>query len=49
MNVARLAAGDDYKEPKDHGFMYEHGFQDLDGTSGSCFTWTQRRLSEETR
>ncbi|NJK51625.1 MAG: VOC family protein [Leptolyngbyaceae cyanobacterium SU_3_3] len=25
------AGGNTYSEPKDHGFMYAHGFQDLDG------------------
>lgn len=25
------AGGNTYKEPEDHGFMYGHGFQDLDG------------------
>ena len=25
------AGGTTYNEPKDHGFMYGHGFQDLDG------------------
>ena len=28
---ARAAGGTTYNEPKDHGFMYQHGFQDLDG------------------
>ena len=25
------AGGTTYADPKDHGFMYQHGFQDLDG------------------
>ena len=25
------AGGSTYNEPQDHGFMYAHGFQDLDG------------------
>jgi predicted lactoylglutathione lyase len=25
------AGGNTYNEPQDHGFMYAHGFQDLDG------------------
>jgi uncharacterized protein len=25
------AGGATYSEPKDYGFMYQHGFQDLDG------------------
>jgi predicted lactoylglutathione lyase len=28
---AVAASGTTYKEPQDHGFMYGHGFQDLDG------------------
>ena len=28
---AVAAGGTIYKEPQDHGFMYAHGFQDLDG------------------
>ncbi|WP_411727862.1 VOC family protein [Methyloglobulus sp.] len=28
---AFAAGGTTYNEPKDHGFMYAHGFQDLDG------------------
>lgn len=28
---AVTAGGRTYKEPKDHGFMYFHGYQDLDG------------------
>lgn len=28
---AVAAGGTTYREPRDHGFMYEHGFQDLDG------------------
>ena len=28
---AVAAGGTTYNEPQDHGFMYQHGFQDLDG------------------
>lgn len=28
---AVAAGGTTYTEPQDHGFMYQHGFQDLDG------------------
>lgn len=28
---AIAAGGRVYSEPKDHGFMYQHGFEDLDG------------------
>lgn len=28
---AVAAGGSTYSDPNDHGFMYQHGFQDLDG------------------
>jgi predicted lactoylglutathione lyase len=28
---AVAGGGTTYNEPKDHGFMYQHGFQDLEG------------------
>ena len=28
---AVAAGGNTYSEPQDHGFMFQHGFQDLDG------------------
>ncbi len=28
---AVAAGGTTYNQPQDHGFMYAHGFQDLDG------------------
>lgn len=28
---AVAAGGSTYAEPRDYGFMYQHGFQDLDG------------------
>ena len=31
MKTAFGAGARRYKEPKDHGFMYEWGFEDLDG------------------
>jgi uncharacterized protein len=31
VRVAVAAGGTTYNEPQDHGFMYGHGFQDLDG------------------
>jgi uncharacterized protein len=31
VNNAIAAGGKTYNEPQDHGFMYAHGFQDLDG------------------
>jgi uncharacterized protein len=31
VSKAVAAGGTTYNEPQDHGFMYQHGFQDLDG------------------
>jgi uncharacterized protein len=31
VHKAIAAGGTTYNAPQDHGFMYEHGFQDLDG------------------
>jgi uncharacterized protein len=31
VDKAIAAGGTTYNQPKDHGFMYQHGFQDLDG------------------
>jgi uncharacterized protein len=31
VRTAVAAGGSTYNEPQDHGFMYGHGFQDLDG------------------
>jgi predicted lactoylglutathione lyase len=31
VRLAVAGGGTTYNEPKDHGFMYQHGFQDLDG------------------
>lgn len=31
VRAAVAAGGNTYNEPQDHGFMYGHGFQDLDG------------------
>ena len=31
VRIAVDAGGTTYKEPQDHGFMYAHGYQDLDG------------------
>ncbi len=31
VRTAVAAGGTTYAEPKDHGFMYQHGFQDPDG------------------
>jgi hypothetical protein len=34
---AVAAGGSLYSEPKDHGFMYQHGFQDPDGHAWEVF------------
>ena len=31
VKAAIAADGSTYNQPEDHGFMYQHGFQDLDG------------------
>jgi predicted lactoylglutathione lyase len=31
VRIAVAAGGTTYNEPQDHGFMYAHGYQDLDG------------------
>jgi predicted lactoylglutathione lyase len=31
------AGGNTYSAPQDHGFMYAHGFQDLDGHVWEAF------------
>ena len=31
ISKATAAGGTTYKEPQDHGFMYGHGFRDIDG------------------
>lgn len=33
---ARAAGGTTYAEPQDYGFMYQHGFQDLEGHIWEC-------------
>jgi len=35
---AVAAGGSTYNAPKDHGFMYQHGFQDLDGHIWEVFS-----------
>ena len=47
--VARAveAGGSTYSEPQDHGFMYGHGFQDLDGHVWEVFYMDQAALPAE--
>src|SRR6478672_12112985 len=47
ISKAVAAGGTTYNEPKDYGFMYGHGFQDLDGhiwetTADSMYMWYSR-------
>ena len=44
---AVAAGGRTYSEPKDHGFMYQHGFQDLDGHVWEVF-WMEPNASPAT-
>ena len=41
---ARRAGGSTYAEPKDHGFMYQHGFQDPDGHIFEVFWMDEKAL-----
>jgi len=36
---AVAAGGSTYSEPQDHGFMYGHGFQDMDGHIWESYSW----------
>ncbi|GGX43465.1 VOC family protein [Saccharospirillum salsuginis] len=44
---AVAAGGSTYNEPQDHGFMYGHGFQDLDGHVWEVFYMDQAALPAE--
>ncbi|MBW4579470.1 MAG: VOC family protein [Tildeniella nuda ZEHNDER 1965/U140] len=46
VKTAVAAGGNTYKEPEDHGFMYGHGFQDLDG---HIWEWVYMEPSPEQR
>jgi uncharacterized protein len=43
---AKAAGGSTYAEPKDHGFMYQHGFQDPDGHIFEVF-WMDPKAIEQ--
>jgi uncharacterized protein len=43
---AIAAGGTTYNEPKDHGFMYQHGFQDLDGHIWEIFFMEPSAVSQ---
>jgi uncharacterized protein len=43
---ATAAGGTTYKEPQDHGFMYQHGFQDLDGHIWEIFFMEESAVNQ---
>jgi uncharacterized protein len=43
---AVAAGGTTYNEPQDHGFMYGHGFQDLDGHIWELIYMDQAQLNQ---
>ncbi len=43
---AIAAGGNTYKEPQDHGFMYQHGFQDLDGHLWEIFFMEESAVNQ---
>jgi uncharacterized protein len=44
---AIAAGGSTYNEPKDHGFMYQHGFQDLDGHIWEIFFMDESAIEQD--
>lgn len=44
---AVAAGGKTYNQPQDHGFMYGHGFEDLDGHVWEVFTMTPSNSQQE--
>ena len=44
--TAIAAGGTTYKEPQDLGFMYQHGFQDLDGHIWEIFFMDESAISQ---
>lgn len=40
------AGGKTYNEPKDHGWMYQHGFQDLDGHIWEVFFMNESKMNK---
>ena len=45
---AIVAGGTTYKEPTDMGFMYQHGFQDLDGHLWEIFFMDESAMEKAT-
>jgi uncharacterized protein len=47
--LEQVAAGaTTYKEPSDRGFMYQHGFQDLDGHLWEIFFMDESAIGQTT-
>ena len=44
---ALAAGGSTYAEPKDHGFMYQHGFQDPDGHIWEVFWMDPKAVQQQ--
>ncbi|GMU24764.1 MAG: glyoxalase [Phycisphaerae bacterium] len=47
VRTAVAAGGSHYAEPKDYGFMYQHGFQDPDGHIWEIFYMDPAALKQE--
>jgi predicted lactoylglutathione lyase len=47
VSKATTAGGSTYAEPKDHGFMYQHGFQDPDGHIWEIFWMDPATLQQD--
>jgi uncharacterized protein len=46
VSKAIAAGGTTYREPQDHGFMYQHGFQDLDGHIWEIFFMEESAINQ---
>jgi predicted lactoylglutathione lyase len=46
VRLAVAAGGATYSEPQDHGFMYGHGFQDLDGHLWELFSMDENAFQD---
>lgn len=44
---AVAAGGETYSEPRDHGFMYQHGFQDPDGHIWEIFWMDPSAINQD--
>jgi uncharacterized protein len=43
---AIAAGGNKYSQPKEHGFMYQHGFQDIDGHIWEIFFMDKNAVAQ---